>query len=272
MTADNIGTDAAIGRKLGSFPDINFDHTRQVHGCVAHVINLAAKEGLKEFGEVMDIEDDVHPSNSMNVRRLVDPPDVHNFNLKTIYARCHGLVKATRSSPQRAQSFANIVTAVRHLANTLQTEPIQTEPTGPGANTNTNNHQVNDDVNYMIKDINNEDHQPAPQSRDGAANRLVPDVPTRWNSSYHMFRRMLRLRQACDEFCKSRDFKKFALLPAEWDYVHQMCDFLEPLSAATEMLCRSKFPTMQQVVPMYIVVIQGLKSVSPTNFFYIIIN
>lgn len=114
----------------------------------------------------------------------------------------------------------------------------------------------------MQNDFNYEDNQAGPKPRGGAANRLVPDVPTRWNSSYLMFRRLLQLRQACDEFCKTRDFKKFAPLPAKWEYVQQMCDLLEPLSAATEIICRSKFPTMQQVVPVYIVVIQELKSVS----------
>lgn len=41
-----------------------------------------------------------------------------------------------------------------------------------------------------------------------------------------------------------------------------MCQFLEPLSEATDMLCKSNFPTFHQVVPIYIAVIERLKMVS----------
>lgn len=54
-------------------------------------------------------------------------------------------------------------------------------------------------------------------------------------------------------------FFSFSLVPAEWAYVQQMCDFSEPLNAATERLCQSRFPTMEQVMPLYIAVIQELK-------------
>lgn len=82
MTADNISTNAAIGRVIGTTEGIDFDHTTQVHGCVAHVINLAAKEGLKVFGEVFDEQEAASHS---NIHDLIDPPDVNQVNLKTIY-------------------------------------------------------------------------------------------------------------------------------------------------------------------------------------------
>jgi hypothetical protein len=119
-----------------------------------------------------------------------------------------------------------------------------------------------DAIDYLMEDRTvDEDQPPLPKSQPSPANRLVTDVPTRWNSSYHMFRRLLLLKDACDDFCKAPDFKKFALSSLEWKYVKQMCDFLEPLSEATEILCKSKYPTMHQVVPMYVAIIQGLKSV-----------
>lgn len=183
MTADNVGTNAAIGRKISMLPEITFDHTTQVHGCVAHVINLAAKEGLKEFDEVVEFnEGELHLS-SMDVRNLVDPPDGHLFDLKTIYARCHRLVKATRSSPQRAQAFANVVSMVQQLAITLEEPKDDTQRAAPRLD----DPQDIEAIEYMQNDFNYEDNQAGPKPRGGAANRLVPDVPTRWNSSYLMF-------------------------------------------------------------------------------------
>lgn len=88
MTADNVNTNAAIGQILGDADGIDFDHTNQVHGCVAHVINLAAKDGLKVFGEILESdedEDEVDQSNPMALDNLVDPPNVRHVNLKTIY-------------------------------------------------------------------------------------------------------------------------------------------------------------------------------------------
>lgn len=51
-----------------------------------------------------------------------------------------------------------------------------------------------------------------------------------------MFQRFLLLQDACDELHKGQDFKKFALLPLEWDYVKQMCHFREALSEEAKIL------------------------------------
>lgn len=265
MTADNISTNGAIGRVLESSDDINFDHTTQVHGCVAHVINLAAKEGLKVFGEVLDDEDTEHPS---NIHNLIDPPDVTQVNLKTIYKRCHGLVSCTRASPQRAQIFANIVTMRRQISEMIPSSNTSTNTSNTTHTTNptrSSEQQREDTALQYLFDDPTVDHVKRPST----TTKLVVDVPTCWNSSYYMFRRLLCLQEACDEFCRAQEFKKLALTSLEWDYVKQMCNFLEPLSEATEILCKSKYPTMHQVVPIYVVVLQGLKKVS---FFYILVQ
>lgn len=64
--------------------DITFDHTQQVHRCVAYFINLAAKEGQKVFGEGINFESAGLPSTLMDFFNLVSPPDVTQFDLKTI--------------------------------------------------------------------------------------------------------------------------------------------------------------------------------------------
>lgn len=86
-----------------------------------------------------------------------------------------------------------------------------------------------------------------------------------------MSQQLLQFQGLCDEFYEGRDFQNFALSATEWKYVNQMGDFLEPLSEGTEIICKSKFPSMHQLVPIYIVVLQGLKSVSilfGTNIYF----
>lgn len=207
----------------------------------------------------------------MDVLNLVDHPNVTQVNLKTIYNGCHGLVTSTQSSPQRGQHFANIVKMRREITCLMNQPQL---PVAPRRETSADNTSVasttpenpaeNKALDYFLEDptIDNVDPPPQPKNLVQTANCLIVDVPTRWNSSYHMFRRLLRLREACDDFCKEKDFKKYALLPIEWNYIQKMCDFLEPLSEATNILCKSKYPTMHQVIPMYVVVLQGLKSVS----------
>lgn len=56
MTANKVGTNTGIGQVISLTDSIDFNHHIQVHGCVAHVINLAAKEGLKAFGQILDTD------------------------------------------------------------------------------------------------------------------------------------------------------------------------------------------------------------------------
>ncbi|KNZ59109.1 hypothetical protein VP01_17g11 [Puccinia sorghi] len=66
------------------------------------------------------------------------------------------------------------------------------------------------------------------------------DVSKRWNSTFHMIQRAIDLRQPCDHFCNEN---------AE----------LLPLGEATEILCASKYPSLNKALPIYIVLIKHLK-------------
>lgn len=49
-TANTLSTNSSIGRVTGLSPDVDFDYTTELNGCLAHVINLSVKEGLNIFG------------------------------------------------------------------------------------------------------------------------------------------------------------------------------------------------------------------------------
>lgn len=222
----------------------------------------------------------------MDIHNLVGSPNVTQVNLKTIYNQCHGLVTCTWSSPWHGQHFADIVKlrrgiaaakkknqASRHGTLSMNPQPPRRDTSSENTlaawtnpDTDTPDPANSEALEYLLENptVDNVQQSPAktPSETDTC---LIINVPTRWNSSYHMFWRLLRTQEACNDFCKENKYKKYALLELEWGYVKQMCDFLEPLSEATKILCKSKYPTMHQVVLMYFVVLQGLKSVSISN-------
>lgn len=249
MTADNASVNGKVGRLISRESDVDFEED-QLLGCCAHVINLAAKEGLKLLGaESEELETPV-PTSLMD---LVDPPDNRSVSLKTIYARIHGLATYVRKTPQRSEAFASIV----HLLRTSDGDEGDDEE----------DPALQDEARQLFdyeEPVNIDEQAPNESQSSKSANRadrLTLDVKTRWNSSYHMLKRVLRLRKACTRYCERREPSKFALSPLEWDYVQQMCDFLHPLSEPTDLLCKRRFPTMQEVIPVYTVIIQGLKKV-----------
>lgn len=267
ITADNAAVNGKMGQLIGRVKDVTFDGRTQLHGCVGHVINLAAKDGLKLFGEVFEGPEDDSPTSIMSISNLVDPPEISQVDLASIYSRCHGLVTSVRSSAQRGQELSKIVEALRSIqAPATDDDDPETEAIEAAADSEA--------VDFILNDpVPNLDRQPpsTKAKRAEKATKLIPDVPTRWNSSYLMFRRLLRLRKAVDTYCK-RQGSKFALNPKEWDYVQQMCTFLEPLSEATDIMCQSRFPTMHRVLPVYVVVIQGLERVCQSSLLLQLFN
>lgn len=101
-----------------------------------------------------------------------------------------------------------------------------------------------------------------PKTRPTTTNYLVPNLPRRWNSPSHVFWWFLILHEAFNGFFKGWDYKNFSFLPIKWEYIKQMCDLLLPLSKAKDIICQSNHPKIHQLIPIYVVVIQGLNSVS----------
>lgn len=251
LTADNASVNVKMGRLLSEDPDVDFEED-QLLGCCGHVINLAAKEGLKVFGDDSALDEDSEDRVPSTMSVLVDPPDNAFVKLKTIYARIHGLAIYTRKTPQRSQAFSSVIKLVRSFNSTSEEHGISESET-------VLQEEAFDFFQHRAQ-VNPDEEEPVIKQDKSAnrINRLSVNVPTRWNSSYLMLKRSLLLKQACIKYCERREASRFSLNPLEWNYVQQMCDFLEPLSEATDMFCKRKFPTMQEVIPIYTVVIEGL--------------
>ena len=83
--------------------------------------------------------------------------------------------------------------------------------------------------------------------------KLVQDVPTRWNSSFLMMQRLLKLRVPIygiifdDNLTKPSDRLKLDLKDSFWKIMEEICPILEPLAQVTEVLGAANSPTGSSV-------------------------
>ncbi|POW18081.1 hypothetical protein PSHT_06211, partial [Puccinia striiformis] len=90
-------------------------------------------------------------------------------------------------------------------------------------------------------------------------NCLEIDVATRWNSTFHMFCPAITLKESCIHYCQSQpETCRFLLTVDEWDQAKNVMSLLKPLSEATNMLCGSKFPTLNTALPVYMILMKHL--------------
>lgn len=111
ITTENASSNKTMARAIEAALDGSFDTEKQLLGCVAHVLNLAAVAGLKVLGPI-DKENDQSdnlPANPMSINTLVDTPDGAHVNMVSVYKQIHGISTYTRASPQRLKSFQKVV-------------------------------------------------------------------------------------------------------------------------------------------------------------------
>ncbi|KAK8559040.1 hypothetical protein V6N12_042328 [Hibiscus sabdariffa] len=72
--------------------------------------------------------------------------------------------------------------------------------------------------------------------------KLILDVPTRWNSTYCMLRRVIEAKVAINMFV-NRENDLDLITEDEWETAHLICDFLEPFYEITTLFSGSKYPT-----------------------------
>ena len=91
---------------------------------------------------------------------------------------------------------------------------------------------------------------------DIAANKLIIDCPTRWNSTYDMFKRLLEQRLAIyavlhdQTITKPSDTRVLHLSDEQWSLMEAVVSVLKPLYMATPLKCSEEYLTLSEVYPI----------------------
>ncbi|MBW0466196.1 hypothetical protein O181_005911 [Austropuccinia psidii MF-1] len=211
ITTDNASSNSSMVNEIASTAP-TFNASTHAIGCMAHVLHLAAQDGLKALSEGVAPTtcEQEEPPGPMAIVNIINTPDGSSLRYDSIISRVARLASYLRQSPQRREKFAATVK-----------------------------------LNYD-----------GPKSTN--ANTLLCHVRTCWNSTYDMLERALCLREAYNQYCSPENMESFRLSPIEWEKVEVMVNFLQPLYEATNIICGSKYPTINQALPLYILLIKRL--------------
>ena len=100
ITADNASTNSAMARAISRIEHVEFNHKGQLFGCMAHVIHLAAMDGITALGgkDYLHIEDEESAATCViSVHNITTQPDGLDVNLTTVLKRVHGYVSLCTS-------------------------------------------------------------------------------------------------------------------------------------------------------------------------------
>jgi hypothetical protein len=175
ITADNASNNSTLAARVQEVLSGQFDASKHLSGCMAHVINLAAKDGLQAFGvsyndtEGKVLVDQMDSINQMHISHLTSQPDGINVNLKTVISHFHGLTTHVQATPQRCKQFQSVM----GLVDSQHVDP-----------------------NKFQKKSSSSKKQPKSHAK-----TLVINVKTCWNLTYMMLDCALELKDACTMFC-----------------------------------------------------------------------
>lgn len=86
---------------------------------------------------------------------------------------------------------------------------------------------------------------------------LIASVPTRWNSTFHMVERFIKLQDAVSATIPNLDVDLPVITSTEWTALRQLSKVLKPFNEATIELSTDKYVCASKAIP----VINGLKDV-----------
>lgn len=94
--------------------------------------------------------------------------------------------------------------------------------------------------------------------------KLVKDVATRWNSTYFMIERFVRLREALDLYIGRAVREKLLsdhdrFTEDDWDVLAVLLQVLQPFEIVSRRMARTKEPTVQYVWPCYLFLFSHLE-------------
>jgi hypothetical protein len=99
------------------------------------------------------------------------------------------------------------------------------------------------------------------QSKDGTKDPLYPiqDVRTRWNSTFLMLERAIRIKPALDSYCKLK-WPKMRIRSDEWRQITYLLHITKPFFVFTTALCKTKDITIYSVFNIYNALFQHIES------------
>ncbi|KAI9910118.1 hypothetical protein PsorP6_010470 [Peronosclerospora sorghi] len=200
-----------------------------MHRCLAHVINVAAQAALKAFGKSSD-DDSEDAEQSLNGQDEFEDDNEPSTPLS--------IAKLTNQPDGADLNIKTIFTRVKDLSKKVRGSVRQQEKFAA-----------------IVK------YQQPEEAKKGIST-LVGNNATRWNSTFKMFQRVLLLRQSLKDLTSKDEFKEYSMAEAEWDKLQQMCDFLSPLAVATDILCSQNTPSLNLVIPTFLIMISDVKAVS----------
>ncbi|POW14443.1 hypothetical protein PSTT_02938 [Puccinia striiformis] len=165
ITADNTSNNITLATRVEEKLGGIFNANTRLLGCMAHIINLAAHDSLKVFGSL-------NSASGPNIKQEVT---LNNMDFNTILDRPNGV----------NVNLQTVDLQIHGLATYVRNSPQQWE--GFAAVIALVNSQFEDNQHIKENLI------------------LKRDVRTRWNSTYIMLKRALKLRLVCLTYCASSD-------------------------------------------------------------------
>lgn len=80
--------------------------------------------------------------------------------------------------------------------------------------------------------------------------KLIQDVSTRWNSTFYMIERFLKLRPAINTIINCHASAPPMLTARDIIDLNDICEILRPIEAATREVCGEKYVTCSKVIPL----------------------
>ncbi|NXT78833.1 ZBED4 protein, partial [Zapornia atra] len=78
--------------------------------------------------------------------------------------------------------------------------------------------------------------------------QLIQDVPSKWNTSFHMLERLIEQKRAIDEMSIECSFRELISCD-QWEVMQSVCHALKPFEAASREMS-THVSTLSQVIPM----------------------